>query len=175
MRRHQEGELLSPGRQGSAQWGTKALASTMSLSHPPAEIPKGTSFHHRTCLHPQMPNVVLLWIHLSDWPASLLVLQGPSHREPLTAKCTKPAPPAPVHLVDPPQLIRQIPLKPGNVQVAQTGAPHSTVSPAPGRGEEKVHTSLTVAPAVGWGQTSGLTVVLPTNASYSRQHRGSAP
>ena len=48
------------------------------------------------------------------------------------------------------------------------------MNPAPKRGEEKAHTSLTVAPAVGWGQTSGLTVAPPTNASYSRQHRGSA-
>ena len=42
------------------------------------------------------------------------------------------------------------------------------------RGKEKVHTRLTVAPGVGWGQTSGLTATQPTNASYSRQHRGSA-
>ena len=43
--------MLSPGRQSSAQQGTKALASAISLSHPPAEIPKGTSSHHQTCLH----------------------------------------------------------------------------------------------------------------------------
>ena len=30
------------------------------------------------------------------------------------------------------------------------------------------------APAVGWEQTSGLSAAPPTNASYSRQHRGSA-
>ena len=48
------------------------------------------------------------------------------------------------------------------------------MNPTPRKGEEKVHTSLTVAPAVAWGQTSGLTVAPPTNASYSRQHRGSA-
>ena len=48
------------------------------------------------------------------------------------------------------------------------------MNPAPRRGEEKVHTSLTVAPAVDWGQTSGLTAAPPTNTSYSRQHRGSA-
>ena len=41
------------------------------------------------------------------------------------------------------------------------------MSPAPGRGEDKVHTSLTVAPAVGWEQTSGLTAAPPTNPSYS--------
>ena len=50
------------------------------------------------------------------------------------------------------------------------GPQYSTVSPALGRGEEKVHTSLTVAPAVGWGQTASLTVALPTNTSYSTQH-----
>ena len=27
---------------------------------------------------------------------------------------------------------------------------------------------------MGWGQTSGLTAAPPTNASYSKQHRGSA-
>ena len=37
-----------------------------------------------------------------------------------------------------------------------------------------VHTSLTAAPVVGWGQTSGLTAALPTNTSYSIQHKGSA-
>ena len=37
-----------------------------------------------------------------------------------------------------------------------------------------VHTSLTAAPVVGWGQTSGLTAALPTNKSFSGQHRGSA-
>ena len=40
-RGHQEGELLSPGRQSSAQQGTKVLASTITLSHPPARVPKG--------------------------------------------------------------------------------------------------------------------------------------
>ena len=54
------------------------------------------------------------------------------------------------------------------------GPQHSTVSPALGRGEDKVHTSLTVAPAVGWGQTLGLPAAPPTNTSYSGQHRGSA-
>ena len=94
------------------------------------------------------------------------------------AKQAEPTPPAPVHLVDPPGLIRQIPSKqhhqPGRVQAAQTGVTPPTVSPVPGRGKDEVHTSLTVAPVVGWGQTLGLTVALPTNTSYSGQHRGSA-
>ena len=45
---------------------------------------------------------------------------------------------------------------------------------APGREEDKVHTSLTVAPVVGWGQTLGLTEAPPTKTSYSGQQRGSA-
>ena len=45
------------------------------------------------------------------------------------------------------------------------------MSPAPGRGEDKVHASLTVAPVVGCGQISGLTAAPPTNTIYSRQHR----
>ena len=48
------------------------------------------------------------------------------------------------------------------------------MSPVPGRGEDKVHTSLTVALVVGWGQTLGLTVAPPTNTSFSGQHEGSA-
>ena len=54
------------------------------------------------------------------------------------------------------------------------GPRHPTVNPAPRRGEEKAHTSLTVAPEVGWGQTSGRTVAPPTDSSYTPQHRGSA-
>ena len=83
-----------------------------------------------------------------------------------------------MHLVDPPQLICQIPSKKHHklavCKEPRQGPYYTTVSPAPGRGEDKVHNSLTVAPGVGWGHTSGLTVALPTNTSYSRQHRGSA-
>ena len=53
------------------------------------------------------------------------------------------------------------------------GPRHPTVNPAPRRGEEKAHTSLTVAPVVGWGQTSSLTAAPPTNSSDPPQHRGS--
>ena len=41
-----EGELLSPRRQSSAWRKKKALESTISLSHPTAKIPKGTSSRH---------------------------------------------------------------------------------------------------------------------------------
>ena len=44
----------------------------------------------------------------------------------------------------------------------------------PGRGEDEVHTSLTVKPAVSWRQTLGLTAALPTNTSFSGQDRGGA-
>ena len=118
--------MLSPGRQSSAWWGTKALASAISLSHPPAEIPKGTSSHHELACTVQTPNAVLLWIHPSDASASLPVLQDPSRSRPLMAKQAEPTPPILVHLVDPPQVIRQTPWKqhhkPGSVQVGQTGA-----------------------------------------------------
>ena len=114
---------------------------------------------------------MLLWIHPCDGSASLLVLQGPSQSGPPKAKPAEPAPPATMHLADPPRLLRQIPSsqhhEPGSVQVAQTGATPLHRSPAPGRGEDKVHTSLTAAPVVGWGQTSGLTAASPTNTSYS--------
>ena len=65
----------------------------------------------------------------------------------------------------------------GSVQVDQTEATplHSeSRERGEGRGEDKIHTSLTVAPEVDWRQTSGLTAALPTNASYSRQYRGRA-
>ena len=174
MRGHREGEVLSPGRQSSAQWGTKALASTISLSHPPAEMPKGTSAHHQTCLH----HANAQCCSSVDPPSQCC--RAPSYRGPLMTKGAKPAPPSTVHLVDPPRLIRPWP---DPIEAAQQawqcasspdGGHTTPVIPAPGRGEDKVHTSLTAAPAVGWGQTSGLTAALPTNTTYSRQHRGSA-
>ena len=50
-RRQQKGEVLSPGQQSSAWRGTKALTSTISLAHPPAKIPKGTSSCQGICFH----------------------------------------------------------------------------------------------------------------------------
>ena len=75
--------MLSPGRQSSAWQGTKVLASTISLSHSPAEIPKGTSSVIELACTAQTASAVLLWIHPSCGSASLPVLQGPSHRGPL--------------------------------------------------------------------------------------------
>ena len=104
-REHWEGEWLSPEDRVQLRGGTKALANTISLSHPPVKITKGTSSCQRTCTT-QTPNAVLLWIHSSlpvDGSASLPVLQGPSCRGPPMAKGAQPAPPAPKHLVDPPR------------------------------------------------------------------------
>ena len=121
-----EGELLSPGEQSSAWWRTEALGSAISLTHPPAKIPKGTSSHHELACTTQTLNAVLLRIQPSDGSASLPVPQGPSPSIPPKAKQAESTPPAPVHLADPPQLIHHIPSKqhhkPGSVQVAQTGA-----------------------------------------------------
>ena len=171
----QEGELLSPGRQSSAWRGTKALDSAISLAHPPAKIPKGNSTCQGTC-STQTPNAVLLRIHPSGGSDSLLVPQGPSRSRSPKGKLAEPAPPALVDLADPPQLIPRSPA-PQAWQCASNpdGPRHPTVNPAPRRGEEKAHTSLTVAPAVGRGQTSGLTAAPTTNSSYTPQHRGSAP
>ena len=123
----------------------------------------------------QTPKAVLLQIHPSSGSDSLLVPQGPSRSRSPKEKQAEPAPPAAVHLADPRQVIRQI-RAPQAWQCGSSpdGPRHPTVNPTTRRGEEKAHTSLTVASAVGWAQTSGLTVALPTNASYSRQHRGSA-
>ena len=155
--------MLSPRGQSSAWQGTKVLGSAISLAHPPAKIPKGISSHHGTCLHSTNTQ------HCASVDPSLRrvcllpVPQGPSQSRPPKAKRAEPAPPAPVHLADPPA---NTPLarshQSSTTSLAGCKQPrqephHSTVSPAPGR--EKVHTSLTVAP--------------PTNTSFSRQYRGS--
>ena len=58
----------------------------------------------------QTPNTVLLQIYPSgNRSDSLPVLQGPSRSGSPKEKRAEPAPPAPVHLADPPQLIYQIP------------------------------------------------------------------
>ncbi|XP_046932432.1 uncharacterized protein LOC124509884 [Lynx rufus] len=67
--------VVEPGRTDLGG-GTKELVGAISLSHPPAEIPKGTSSRHRTCTA-QSPNAVLLGIHPSAGSV-LPVLQGPS-------------------------------------------------------------------------------------------------
>ena len=56
------------------------------------------------------------------------------------------------------------------MQAAPTGATpvHSESCPW----AKGLHTGLTVAPEVGWGQTLGLTAALPTNTSFSGQHTG---
>ena len=99
----------------------------------PGQNSKGNQFTDLACTT-LTPNAVLLWIHPSDgsaslpmsWPPSQCCRTGTFHRGPRTAEQAEPAPPAPVHLADPPGLIRQIPYKqhrkPGSVQVAQTGA-----------------------------------------------------
>ena len=66
-----EEELLSPKRQSSARWGTKALGNTISIAHPPAKIPKGTSCQQELACTVQTHNAVLLWIHPSNASASL--------------------------------------------------------------------------------------------------------
>ena len=125
---------------------------------------------------PKTPNTVPLRIHPSGGGCDFLLLpQGPSQSGSSKEKRAEPAPPAPVHLAYPPQLIRQSPSTTAWQCASSPDGPRQpTVNPAPRRGEEKAHTSLTVAPAVGWGQTSGLTVAPPTNSSYTPQHRGSA-
>ena len=173
-RGQREGELLSPGRQSSARRGNKGAGKCHLPLPSPAEIPKGTSSLHRTCLHhTNAQQCVSVYPSLRQvCRASLLVLQGPSYRGLPMAKRAKPAPPTPVHLADPPQLIGQIPSKqhhkPGSLQVAQTGPTplHSESCPWE-RGRQGTHQS-DCAPAVVWGQTSGLTAAPPTNTSYSR-------
>ena len=57
----------------------------------------------------QTPNTVLLRIHPSGGSDSRPVPQGPSRSGSPKEKRAEPAPPAPVHPADPPQLICQIP------------------------------------------------------------------
>ena len=160
---------MSPGGQSSAWRGTKVLGSTISLAHPPAKIPKGTSSHHELACTVQTPNAGLLWIHPSDGSASLPVLQGPSQSRPPKAKGAEPTPPDPMHFTDPPWLLRQIPLnqhhKPGSVQVAQTGATplHAETCPWE-RGREGTHQS-------GCGPSGGLGADNRLNCSPAHQHK----
>ena len=118
----------------------------------------------------QMPNTVLLWIHPSHRPASLPVLQGPSPRPPSMAKLPKPAPPAPVHLADPPRLIHPWPdpiqAAPQAWQCASSPDRATSLHSkfCPGRGEDKVHTSLTVAPG-------GLGTDIRSDCGHAYQHK----
>ena len=173
---------MSPRRQ--LNWparGTKALGSAVSLSHTPGKIPKGISSHHRIRLQPHKHPTLCFCGSIPPMVCLLPVLQGPSHRGPPTAKQDKPSPPTPVHLVDPDppclmcHILSKQHQKPGSVQVAQTGATPLHSESCPGRGEDKVHTSLTVAPVVGWGQTSGVTAAPPTNTSYYGEAQRTCP
>lgn len=98
-----------------------------------------------------------------DWPASVLVLQGPSGRGLRATDLANPTPSAPVHIVGLPltNALGQIPSEqhhpPGGVQTARQGSDDPKVSPAPGRGGKTTRISLTVALAASWEQASGLT------------------
>ena len=124
------GELLSLGRQSSALWWNKGTGECHLPLPSPSQNPTGNQFLSLNLLVPcKHPMLCFCGSNpLMGLPASLPVLQGPSHRGPLTAKPVEPAPPTPVHLVDLPWLIRQIPSKqhhkPGSVQVARMG--HTT-------------------------------------------------
>ena len=139
-------EISSAGRQSCWQVPSPSPIPQLKFQREPAPI---TELACTT----QTPNAVLLCIHPNDGRASLLVLQRPSCKEPPMAKPVKPDYPTPVHLADPPRLMGPWP---DPIEEApqpwhhRQGPHHSIVSPAPGRGKEKGHTSLTVAPAVGW-------------------------
>ena len=80
--------MLSPGVQNSAPWGTKALASTISLTYPPSRNPKGNRFPSPNLLAPRKHPTLCFCGSLppTGLPASLPELQGPSRRGPPTAK-----------------------------------------------------------------------------------------
>ena len=54
------GRAVDPRKTAQLGGGTKVLATAISLSHPPAEIPKGTSSVTQVACTSQMPNTVLL-------------------------------------------------------------------------------------------------------------------
>ena len=106
---------MTPGGRGVEPWktelssvGNKGTGKRHVPLPSPSRNPKGSQFT-KVAWTVETPNVVLLWIHPSYGSASLLVLQGPSHRGPPIADLAEPAPPSPVHLADPPWLICQIP------------------------------------------------------------------
>ena len=92
---------------------------------------------------------------------------GPLPQGTTDSNVAKPDPPAPVHLVDLPRLICSWPdpikAAPQAWQCASSpDRGHTTPQWVLPLGEGKIrYTSLTVAPAVGWGQTSRLTAVCP--------------
>ena len=78
------GRVVDPRGQSSAWRGTNVLARAISLTHPqPKSLREPVPIKELACTA-QTPNAVLLWIHPSDGSASLLVLQGPSRRGPMT-------------------------------------------------------------------------------------------
>ena len=124
-RRHQEGELLSPRRQSSAQRGNKGSGKCHLLRPSPSQNPKGNQF--------PSPNLLALHKHPTlcfcgsipptGLPLSWCYRAPPAEDHRWQSELSLPLP---VHLADPPQLICQIPSKqhhkPGSVQVAQTEA-----------------------------------------------------
>ena len=103
------------------------LRSTISLSHPSAEIPKGSSSHHQTCLHCAnaqrcaSKDPLLRWACLPPGAVGPL-LQGTTEQSklslPFLPLCTLQIHPS---YSTSSQILSKQYHKPGSVQVAQTG------------------------------------------------------
>ena len=160
---------MSLGGQSSARWGTKALGSTISLAHPPAKIPKGTSSRHGTFLHHANTQRCASVNPSHRWVCLPPGATGSLPQRTTKAKRAEPAPPTPVNYADPTRLMGQIPLKqhhkPGSVQVAQTGATplHSESCPWE-RGREGTHQS-------DCGPSGGLGTDSKSDCGPAHQHK----
>ena len=139
---------MSPGQTELSSAGNKGARQSHIPLPSTSQNPKGNQFPSRNLLAPRKHPTLCFCgsIPPTGLLASLPVPQGPSRREPPTARQAKPTPPAPVHLADPPRLIRQTPSKqhhkPGSVQVAQTGATPLHRESCPWeRGREGTHQS----------------------------------
>ena len=79
------GRVVEP-QKDRTWWGNKGAGKRhFSLPSPPEYQREPVPVTQLACTS-QTPNAVLLWIHPSEGPASLLVLQGSFCRGPLMAK-----------------------------------------------------------------------------------------
>ena len=140
---------MSPGPQSSAWQETKALASAISIAHPPAKIPKGTTSCQETRLHHTNTQYCASEDPSLRGSDSLWCCRAPAESDlRRKSELSLPLPP----LSNPPRYYTRSPA-PQAWQCASSpnGPCHPTVNSAPRRGEDKAHTSLTVAPRGGLG------------------------
>ena len=160
------GRVVEPWSTELSLAGNKGARQHHLPSPSPSQNPKGNQFLPGNLLAPRKHPTLCF---CGSIPPAAGLTPSWCHRAPPKAdhgrisELSLPLPP----LSNPPRYYTRSPA-PQAWQCASSpnGPCHPTVNPTPRRGEEKVHTGLTVDPVVGWGQTSGLTVASPNNTSY---------